>query len=185
MACISEGGRLDCGLFPLAMTSSPSPSAAAQPGSIDADLTCLMASPSAEDSAKIQRHTRRAHAQERAQDYVEVIAELIATKGEARVVDLAKKLGVSHVTVARTVQRLQREDLVATEPYRSIFLTEKGQALAKTAKMRHDAVVHFLIALGVSPAVARRDAEGIEHHVSQETLGVMQAFVRSRERGAS
>lgn len=130
-----------------------------------------------QDTATIQKHTRKAHAQERAQDYVETIAELIATCGEARVVDMARKLGVSHVTVARTIQRLQREELVTSEPYRSIFLTDKGRALAKAAKARHDTVVRFLIGLGVSPATAHCDAEGIEHHVSRETLQAMQAFL--------
>ena len=62
------------------------------------------------------RHPRRTreHAQEIAQDYVEFIAELIAATGEARVIDLARRLGVTHVTVARTIQRLQREGLVTS-----------------------------------------------------------------------
>lgn len=135
------------------------------------------------DLAKIQRHTRAAHAQERAQDYVEVMAELMLQKGEVRVVDLAKKLGVSHVTVARTIQRLQREGLVKTEPYRAVFLTAKGLTLAKAAKARHETVVDFLLALGVSPEIAHRDAEGIEHHVSQETLLAMQKYLGQQPQG--
>jgi Iron dependent repressor, N-terminal DNA binding domain len=81
-----------------------------------------------------QRRTRRQHAQERAQDYVEGISDLIAAFGEARVTDLAKSLGVTHVTVIRTVERLQREGLVTTQPYRSIFLTEAARKLAAKAK---------------------------------------------------
>jgi DtxR family manganese transport transcriptional regulator len=129
------------------------------------------------DTAAIQRHTRRAHAQERAQDYVEAIADLIAEHGEARATDIAKSLGVSHVTVIRTVQRLQREGLVTTRPYRSIFLTGTGNTLAARAKARHEKVVAFLEALGVSPRAARIDAEGIEHHVGAETLAAMDRFL--------
>lgn len=99
-----------------------------------------------------------------------MIAELIATTGEARVIDLARRLGVTHVTVGRTVQRLQRDGLVTTQPYRSIFLTEAGRKLAEESRRRHAIVVDFLKSLGISEAAAQSDAEGIEHHVSKETL---------------
>jgi DtxR family transcriptional regulator, manganese transport regulator len=67
---------------------------------------------------------------------------------------------VTHVTVIRTVERLQREGWMTTRPYRSIFLTEAGRRLAAKAKARHQTVIAFLEALGVSPSVARADAEG-------------------------
>lgn len=126
------------------------------------------------------RRTRQQHAQERAQDYVEAIAYLIASQGEARVTDLAKILGVTHVTVIRTVERLQREKLVTTQPYRSIFLTTKGRDLAVKAKARHETVIAFLEALGVSSSTARADAEGIEHHVSTETLAAINRFLSEK-----
>lgn len=134
-------------------------------------------SASRKESAEIQRQTRLAHAQERAQDYVEAIAELILTGGEARATDLARSLGVTHVTVIRTVQRLQREGLVTTQPYRSIFLTESGRTLASKAKAQHEKVLSFLEALGVPSEVARVDAEGIEHHVSPETMQAIERFL--------
>jgi len=132
------------------------------------------------ETAAHQRRTRQQHAQERAQDYVEAIADLIAEQGEARATDLAKSLGVTHVTVIRTVQRLQREGLVTTQPYRSIFLTDEGREVAVKAKARHNTVVAFLEALGISSATARADAEGIEHHVSRETLAAFEKFVQER-----
>jgi DtxR family transcriptional regulator, manganese transport regulator len=121
--------------------------------------------------------TRRDHAQELAQDYVELIAELIERQGEARVIDLARRLGVTHVTVNRALQRLQRAGLVSTEPYRAIFLTPEGQRLARESRERHDLVVRFLVALGVTRAIAESDAEGIEHHVSRETLRAFRRYV--------
>ena len=123
--------------------------------------------------------TRRDHAQELAQDYVELIAELIEQHGEARVTDLARRLGVTHVTVNRTIQRLQRAGFVSTEPYRAIFLTTAGQRLARESRERHDLVVRFLVALGVPPTVAESDAEGIEHHVSRETLRAFRQYLES------
>ena len=134
------------------------------------------------ETAAYQQQTRLQHAQERAQDYVEAIADLIAGRGEARATDLAKSLGVTHVTVIRTVQRLKREGLVTTQPYRSIFLTDSGRRLAGKARARHEKVVAFLEALGVPASTARADAEGIEHHVSAETLGAMEKFLREASR---
>ena len=125
----------------------------------------------AESAAKFDR-IRRAHQSEVAEDYVEMIADLIAETGEARTVDLAARFGVTSPTVNAIIQRLQREDLVETRPYRSIFLTEAGQALAKEARARHRLVRDFLVAIGVPETIAEEDAEGIEHHVSAETLTV-------------
>ncbi|HEX8877174.1 MAG TPA: manganese-binding transcriptional regulator MntR [Phycisphaerales bacterium] len=132
-------------------------------------------------NAAASRHvrTRQAHAQERAEDYVELIADLVRDHGAARVVDLAKSLGVSHVTVVRAVARLQQQGLVVTEPYRAIELTPTGRRLATDARRRHEIVVEFLLKLGVPRDVAEIDAEGIEHHVSPETLA---AFARASRR---
>jgi len=124
--------------------------------------------------------TRREHASEVAQDYVEVIADLIAERGEARVVDLAKKIGVTHVTVIRTISRLQKMGFVTAQPYRAIFLTEKGRALAATCKSRHETVAAFLRSLGIPERIAEMDAEGIEHHVSPETLAAFERKLGKR-----
>jgi DtxR family manganese transport transcriptional regulator len=126
--------------------------------------------------------TRQDHRQETAEDYVELIAFLIQEKGEARVVDMAERLGVSQVTVSKTVKRLAREGLVKSEPYRSIFLTERGDAMAQEAEERHRTVLRFLRRLGISEATAQADVEGIEHHVSPETLKAMKAFAEAGER---
>ncbi len=126
------------------------------------------------------RRLRRDHAVEIAQDYVEAIADLVAETGEARVVDLAKRLGVTHVTVNRTVTRLQKGGFVHSQPYRAIFLTDKGKNLAEVCKSRHETVVAFLQSLGIPQRVAEMDAEGIEHHVSEDTLAAFRSALRKR-----
>jgi DtxR family manganese transport transcriptional regulator len=105
-----------------------------------------------------------------AEDYCEAIAELADDAGDCRVVDLATRFGVSHVTVVRTVKRLERDGLVTTEPYRPVRLTAKGRRLAASCRERHDVVYRFLLAIGVDPRTAAVDAEGLEHHVSPATL---------------
>jgi DtxR family manganese transport transcriptional regulator len=119
--------------------------------------------------------TRREHAHETAEDYVQAIDSLIAANKEARVVDLAKRLGVTHVTVNRTIGRLQKAGYVTAQPYRAIFLTAAGRELAATCKARHETVVAFLRSLNIPEHVAEMDAEGIEHHVSPETLAAFRA----------
>src|SRR5262245_8587379 len=117
-------------------------------------------------SARSFQRTRQDHATETAEDYVEMIADLIDQNGEARLVDLAKALGISHATANRTLGRLQQDGLVQSRPYRAIFLTDAGRALAMQSRERHQLVRRFLVALGVSQEQADIDAEGLEHHVS-------------------
>ncbi|MEM8944334.1 MAG: manganese-binding transcriptional regulator MntR [Planctomycetota bacterium] len=125
------------------------------------------------------RHSRvrSDHATELAEDYVEAIAEQIAEQGSCRAVDLAEQFQVSHVTVNRTIGRLQRDGFVTTEPYAPIELTSAGSRLARAARRRHEIVYQFLLAIGVAESIAETDSEGIEHHVSPETLAAMKDFL--------
>lgn len=118
-----------------------------------------------------------------AEDYVELIADLLREEGEARAVDLARRMGVSQATVTVTVGRLQRDGLVETKPYRGLFLTEKGQAMAGAARRRHDLVVRFLLAIGLDAETAEADAEGLEHHVSEKALAAFARFLARQEPG--
>jgi DtxR family manganese transport transcriptional regulator len=131
------------------------------------------------------RGTRAAHEDETAEDYVEAIAETIAAHGEARVRDLVRIMGVSHVTVSRIVARLVREGLAVSEPYEPITLTGAGRRLAARARARHEVVLSLLLAMGVPRRQAEIDAEGIEHHVSRATIRAMRAAVKRLAPGAS
>jgi DtxR family transcriptional regulator, manganese transport regulator len=134
----------------------------------------------ASQQAENLRRSRRDRAVETAQDYVEAIADLSASLGEARVVDLARRLGVTHVTVNRTLARLKRAGFVNTKPYRAIFLTVAGHQLADECKRRHETVAAFLHSIGISEKTAEMDAEGIEHHVSPETLAAFERLLKRR-----
>ena len=125
------------------------------------------------------RRMREAHRTEMAEDYVELISDLILTNGEARLADLSVHIGVTSATAAKVVQRLQRDGLVESRPYRSIFLTPDGEAMAEMSRRRHKIVENFLRALGVDELTAEADAEGIEHHVSKETLAAFERLTKS------
>ena len=131
--------------------------------------------------AKLQsaafRRTRADHQSELAEDYVELIADLIDEKGEARGNEVALRLGVANATVVKMLKRLQDRGLISQEPYREIMLTGDGWQMADNGRKRHAIVEKFLLALGVTAETARIDSEGIEHHVSEETLKAMARFV--------
>ena len=86
---------------------------------------------------------------------------------------------MSHATVNKTLARLQRDGLVITRPYRSIFLTDQGTAMALESRRRHQIVVAFLKSIGVSASTAENDAEGMEHHVSDETLSAFERITQN------
>jgi len=115
------------------------------------------------------------------EDYVELIADLLANVGEARPTDIARRLGVSHATAIKTVSRLKRAALATARPYRGVFLTEKGHALAERVRVRHRLVVDLLRAVGVPIESAEADAEGIEHYVSDVTLQAFSRFLLARK----
>ena len=133
---------------------------------------------SQDQSADKFERIRRAHQSEIAEDYVEMISDLIVETGEACAVDLASRFGVTSPTVNATIQRLQREGLVESRPYRSIFLTQAGRKLAEASREKHQVVRDFLVAIGVNEDVAEQDAEGVEHHVSEQTLTKFKEFLR-------
>ena len=137
--------------------------------------------PPAEQQAEDFGSVREAHRMETSEDYVELIDDLIKTIGEARLVEVAERMGISQPSAGKTIARLQRDGLVTSQPYRSIFLNDEGKQLANYCRQRHDTVYGFLIALGVSEKIAKRDSEGVEHHVSKETLAAFERFMRSQD----
>ena len=132
--------------------------------------------PDTAQRAEAFQQARDARRSELVEDYVELIDELIREGGEARQVDIAARLGVAQPTVARMLRKLAEEGLVQRKAYRGVFLTEEGQRVAQESRERHRTVVAFLLSLGICEETARIDAEGIEHHVSVETL---EAFRRT------
>lgn len=137
----------------------------------------LAAEPAQADRFSKARSARSASMLE---DYTELIADLIAASGEARTTDIARRMGVAHPTASKTIARLKREGLARAQPYRGIFLTEAGAAMAKAVRQRHRLVVDLLIAVGAPREAAEADAEGIEHYVSSATLRAFEAFLRGR-----
>jgi DtxR family manganese transport transcriptional regulator len=121
----------------------------------------------------------------RVEDYLEVIYELIQSKGYARSTAIAERLGVRTASVTSMLQRLHRLDLIVYERYRGLTLTPKGKRLAKNVQQRHLTILKFLRALGIEEKVAREDAEGIEHHVNKTTIERIGRFMEFIEQHPS
>jgi DtxR family transcriptional regulator, manganese transport regulator len=137
------------------------------------------------DQAERFEKARSAQSTAVLEDYAELISDLIATEGEARPTDIARRLGVSHATAIKSIARLKREGLATSKLYRGVFLTATGETLARRVRARHRLVVDLLVAVGVPHTAAEVDAEGIEHHVSDETLRAFARFLDRQQGGAS
>ena len=121
--------------------------------------------------------TRADHAIEILEDYTEAIAQITKENGKCRVMDLARYFGVSHVSVIQVLQRLKTNHFIENGTHKPIYLTQKGRALARECATRHGIVLKFLLKLGVSEKNAMLDSEGLEHHISAETLEWMKKFI--------
>lgn len=131
-----------------------------------------------------------------AEDYLERIHELIEEKGYARVVDIASSLNVKQASVTSMVQKLGELGYINYEKYRGLILTDKGREVATKIQKRHETLSRFFSLLGLDAATQQADIEGIEHHLSADTVEcladlaqffednpeVLKGFVNSRGR---
>ncbi|RNF38535.1 transcriptional regulator MntR [Planococcus salinus] len=104
------------------------------------------------------------------EDHIEIIYSLIEQKGYARVSDIAEALSVLPSSVTKMVQKLDKDGYLIYERYRGLVLTPKGQKLGKRLLMRHDLLEQFLRVIGVDEERIYEDVEGIEHHLSWNSI---------------
>ncbi len=128
---------------------------------------------------RAHRMVRGQHREERTEDYVEAVYRMERKGSSTRVVDLQRVFAVSHVTVIRAVEKLEAEGLLQRGAS-GIGLTRKGRILGLRCYERHRLVEQFLVSLGIPEETAARDAEGIEHHLSPETLQAMRDQIEKR-----
>ena len=115
------------------------------------------------------------------EDYLEQIHNLIEAKGYARVVDIAGHLGVSQASVTNMIQRLDAEGYVVYERYRGVTLTEAGREIGRAIARRHEVLTRLLAGFGLDPKTVHEDVEGMEHHISRQTLEVLTLLMEELE----
>ncbi|MFD1018720.1 transcriptional regulator MntR [Thalassobacillus hwangdonensis] len=104
------------------------------------------------------------------EDYIEQIYMLIEDKGYARVSDIAEALSVHPSSVTKMVQKLDRDQYLNYEKYRGLILTAKGKKIGKRLVYRHELLEQFLEIIGVDADNIYEDVEGIEHHLSWNSI---------------
>lgn len=113
------------------------------------------------------------------EDYLEMVHMLKMAHGIARVKDIAAALSVKMPSVAKAILELKKLGLVTQEPYSGVELTAEGEKAAADVLNRHILLKGFLIRLGVSEAIADKDACCMEHILSAETLSKIEGFMKS------
>ena len=107
---------------------------------------------------------------EATEDYLEMISDLIQTKGFASVSDIAERMNVAKSSATSIVKKLDKEGYVVHEKYRGLALTEAGKTLASKMKHYHETLTRLLLALGIPEKTAKEDAERIEHGLHNRSL---------------
>jgi Mn-dependent DtxR family transcriptional regulator len=120
------------------------------------------------------------------EDYLEKIYKLIDEKGYARVSDIAEGLEVHPSSVTKMIQKLDKDHYLIYERYRGLVLTSKGKKMGKRLVERHHLLESFLHVIGVQEENIYKDVEGIEHHLSWDSItcieGLVEYFNRDPER---
>lgn len=115
------------------------------------------------------------------EDHIEIIYSLFEQKGYARVSDIAEALSVLPSSVTKMVQRLDKDGYLIYERYRGLVLTPQGQKLGKRLVKRHDLLEQFLRLIGVDEERIYNDVEGIEHHLSWNSINRIADLVQVLE----
>lgn len=116
------------------------------------------------------------------EDYLEKIYQISKKKGYARVSDVAQALGLQLPSVSRMMQKMGDQELINYEKYGGIVLTQRGKKLGEFLHNRHQVLEKFLELLGVEDSdIIYQDVEGMEHHISKETLYQIEQFVHFAE----
>jgi Mn-dependent DtxR family transcriptional regulator len=118
------------------------------------------------------------------EDYLEQIHNLIEAKGYARVVDIAQNLGISQASVTNMIQKLDAEGYLIYERYRGVTLTDDGRRVGQAIAKRHDVLTRLLQRFGLDAETVHRDVEGMEHHISRQTLQVLTLILEELEGNA-
>ncbi|MNM18357.1 Transcriptional regulator MntR [compost metagenome] len=111
------------------------------------------------------------------EDYLERIYKLIDEKGYARVSDIAEGLEVHPSSVTKMIQKLDKDEYLIYEKYRGLVLTTKGKKVGKRLVDRHQLLEEFLAMIGVQEQNIYRDVEGIEHHLSWDSITCIESLV--------
>ncbi len=111
------------------------------------------------------------------EDYLEIILELVESKGYATTLDVSRYMNVSPPSVTKMLKRLDEGGYITYERYRGMMLTEKGTKVATSIRKKHSMLLEFFDMLGIDEKIANKDVEGIEHHLDPKTIERLSRFI--------
>ena len=118
-----------------------------------------------EEHMEKKRHTTAS-----GEDYLEAILVLQKKMGMVRSVDIARHLEVTKPSVCHAVATLRDGGFLTMDSDYFLHLTDVGQDVAEQIYEKHRFFTERLIAAGVDPETAERDACRIEHVISDESF---------------
>ncbi len=104
------------------------------------------------------------------EDYLEAILVLHKKTGMVRSVDVARHLEVTKPSVCNAVATLRDGGFLTMDEGYFLHLTDVGREVAEQIYEKHRFFTDRLIAAGVDPETAERDACRMEHVISQKSF---------------
>ena len=129
------------------------------------------------ESIKAAHRTKKVTSTTREEDYLEVIAELVASKGYATTLDISRVMNVSPPSVTKMLQKLDEKKYLEYEKYHGINLTSMGKQVADTIRRKHSTLLEFFEILNVGKEIANQDTEGLEHHLNAKTIRQLRKYI--------
>ena len=111
------------------------------------------------------------------EDYLEAILVLKRKKGMVRSVDVARHLDVSKPSVCHAVSTLKEGGFLIMDEDSFLHLTDVGREVAEKTYEKHCFFTRRLVAAGVDPQTAEREACRMEHTISQKSFELLKGAV--------
>ena len=115
------------------------------------------------------------------EDYLEAILMLQKEKGMVRSIDVAQHMGVSKPSVCHAVTTLKKGGFLTMDEDFSLHPTDVGREVAEQTYEKHCFFTRRLIAAGVDPQTAEREACRMEHTISESSFQQLKAAVAKVE----
>ena len=112
------------------------------------------------------------------ENYLKAVFTLRQTHGRVRCIHIADRMDVTLPSVSRAVKELEKMGHVSRDEDGSVTLTPSGERIAAEIYERHRFFTQRLIAAGVDPETAAKEACHMEHGVSEESFQKLQTVMQ-------
>ena len=111
------------------------------------------------------------------EDYLEAVLILQKKQGMVRSIDLARHMGFSKPSISHAVGVLRDGGFLIMDEDGFLHLTDIGREVAEQTYEKHCFFTRQLVAAGVDPQTAEREACRMEHTISQRSFELLKGAV--------